>query len=521
MTLLAVDDLTVEIGGTPVVDGVGFAIAAGETLGLVGQSGSGKTMTALAIAGLLPPAARARGRVRFGAAELDPANATHWNGIRGRRIGFVFQDPYSSFDPLDTVGAQIAQASGLARGPARLRAVALLDECGLPDPSAAARAYPHQLSGGQLQRAGIAAALAADPDLLIADEPTTALDMTVQAQVLTLLKRLQDRRGMAMLFVSHDLAVVASMARAVAVMRAGRIVEMGPAGRVLRWPEHAYTRSLLAARPAGKLAGVAPPEEGDAALEAHGLVFSHPRRRLGAPAARALDGVDLRVDSGWCVGLVGESGSGKSTLARLAMGLLRPDGGTIRVFGRDPADRTRAKETARLAQIVFQDAGGSLNPRLTVETALVEPFALHGIGGRAERRERAAALLAEVGLAREHLARYPHELSGGQRQRVTIARALALDPSLLICDEPVTALDMTVQAQILALLRRIRDARALSMLFVGHDIGAIETLADRIAVLKDGRLVEQGAAAKVLRAPETAYTRALLDAVPRLDPVVA
>ncbi|MCM0020664.1 MAG: ATP-binding cassette domain-containing protein, partial [Tagaea sp.] len=219
---------------------------------------------------------------------------------------------------------------------------------------------------------------------------------------------------------------------------------------------------------------------------------------------------------GGCVGLVGESGSGKSTLARLAVGLLRPGAGSIRVFGRDPADRARAKESARRVQIVFQDASGSLNPRLTVESALIEPFAVHAIGTRAERRERAAALLAEVGLERAHLARYPHELSGGQRQRVTIARALALDPALLICDEPVTALDMTVQAQILALLRRIRDRRALSMLFVGHDIGAIETLADRIAVLKDGRLVEEGPAARVLRAPEAAYTRALLDAVPRL-----
>jgi ABC-type glutathione transport system ATPase component len=517
MTLVEVEGLNIEIGGTRVVDGASFSIAAGETLGLVGESGSGKTMTALALAGLLPPVARAAGRIRFGTQNLDTANARDWAGLRGRKIGFVFQDPYSSFDPLDAVGPQIALATGLATAPARARALKLLDECGLPDPAAVARAFPHQLSGGQLQRAGIAAALAASPDLLIADEPTTALDMTVQAQVLALLKRLQDRHGMAMLFVSHDLAVVAAMARMVAVMQAGRIVELDSVERVLRRPSHAYTRLLLAARPAGKLAGVAPPAASGSALEARGLVFLHPPRRRGTAPTRALEGVDLTVPQGWCVGLVGESGSGKSTFARLAVGLLRPRAGSIRVFGHDPADRSRAKHNARAAQIVFQDASGSLNPRLTVAAALAEPFALHAIGSRAERRDRAASLLDEVGLTTAHLERYPHELSGGQRQRVAIARALALDPALLICDEPVTALDMTVQAQILALLRRIRDRRALSMLFVGHDIGAIETLADRIAVLKDGRLVEEGPASRVLHAPEAAYTRALLDAVPRLE----
>jgi peptide/nickel transport system ATP-binding protein len=517
MTLVALEGLNVDIAGTRVVVDASFAIEAGETLGLVGESGSGKTMTALALAGLLPPVARANGRIRFGDRTLNPANAHDWAGLRGRKIGFVFQDPYSSFDPLDAVGPQIALATGLAPAPARARARALLDECGLPDPASVARAFPHQLSGGQLQRASIAAALAARPDLLIADEPTTALDMTVQAQVLALLKRLQDRYGMAMLFVSHDLAVVAAMARTVAVMQAGRIVEFDSVDRVLRRPSHAYTRLLLAARPAGKLAGVAPPTDSGAALEAQGLVFLHPPRRRGMAPTRALDGVSLSVPQGWCVGLVGESGSGKSTLARLGVGLLRPSAGTIRVFGHDPADRSRAKQNTRAAQIVFQDASGSLNPRLTVAAALAEPFALHAIGNRAERRERAASLLAEVGLAPAHLERYPHELSGGQRQRVAIARALALDPALLICDEPVTALDMTVQAQILALLRRIRDRRALSMLFIGHDIGAIETLADRIAVLKDGKLVEEGPAARILQAPEAAYTRALLDAVPRLE----
>ncbi|MCA3247273.1 MAG: ABC transporter ATP-binding protein [Azospirillum sp.] len=521
MTLLAADELTVEIGGKRVVDGVGFTIDAGATLGLVGESGSGKTMTALAIAGLLPPAARGLGRVRFGRAVLDAGKPGDWDGLRGARIGFVFQDPYTSFDPLDAVGAQIALASGLPAAQARERAIELLAECGLPNPAAAARAYPHQLSGGQLQRAAIAAALAGGPDLLIADEPTTALDMTVQAQVLALLRRLQATLGMAMLFVSHDLAVVGALARDVAVMRAGAIVERGPASRILTRPEHPYTRTLLDARPAGKLPGIEPPAIAAAALETSDLRYVHPARRRGMKPTLALDGVDLRVGNGECVGLVGESGSGKSTFARLAIGLVRPSAGAVRLFGNDPADRRHAKATARRAQMVFQDASGSLNPRLTVEAAMIEPFALHGVGTRAERRERAAGLLAEVGLEQAHLARYPHELSGGQRQRVAIARALALDPALLVCDEPVTALDMTIQAQILALLRRIRDKRGLSMLFVSHDIGAIETLADRVAVLKDGKLVEEGPAARVLRAPTAEHTRALLAAIPRLESAAA
>jgi ABC-type glutathione transport system ATPase component len=517
MTLLALDDLTVRFGDKRVVDGVSLALGAGKTLGLVGESGSGKSMIAAAIAGLLPPAARGTGRLRFGTAVLDIANEAAWGPLRGRRIGFVFQDPFASFDPLISVGAQIARASFLAPDAARRRAVALLDECGLPDPEGAARAFPHQLSGGQLQRAGIAAALAAEPDLLIADEPTTALDVSVQAQVLGVLKAAQAKHGMAMLFISHDLAVVADVADHVAVMREGRIVETGPVAQILTRPAHAYTRLLLSSRPAGKLPGTAPAGQGYV-FEAVGLDFAYPARRRGAVLAKALDGVSLKIARGACMGLVGESGSGKSTLGRIAVGLLRPRAGTIQVCGLDPLDRAYVAERARKVQMVFQDAAGSLNPRLTIEAALSEPFALHRLGARAEWRERAASLLAEVGLPREHLARYPHELSGGQRQRVAIARALALDPQFLVCDEPVTALDMTIQAQILALLRKLRDKRGLSMLFIGHDIGAIETLADRIAVMKDGRLIEEGTAAQVLGHPMAAYTRALLDAVPRLKP---
>ncbi len=518
MTLLSLENLTVAFDANRVVDGVSLSIAKGETLGLVGESGSGKSMTASAIAGLLPAAARGAGRLRFDGITLDISDEASWTRLRGRRIGFVFQDPFASFDPLISVGAQIARASFLAPDPAMRRAMALLEECGLPDPAGAARAYPHQLSGGQLQRAGIAAAIAAEPDLLIADEPTTALDVSVQAQVLRVLKAAQARHGMAMLFISHDLAVVGDNSDRVAVMRNGRIVETGSVARVLQAPAHEYTRLLLASRPSGKLPGSDALGQGYA-MEAKGLDFAYPARRRGATPAKALNGVSLKIPRGACLGLVGETGSGKSTLGRIAIGLLRPAAGTIRVCGLDPLDRTRVAERARKAQMVFQDAAGSLNPRLTIEASLSEPFALHRIGARSEWRDRAASLLGEVGLAREHLERYPHELSGGQRQRVAIARALALDPEFLVCDEPVTALDMTIQAQILALLRKVRDKRGLSMLFIGHDIGAIETLADRIAVMKDGSVIEEGAAAQVLNRPLAAYTRTLLDAVPRFKTV--
>ncbi len=520
MTLLSLENLTVAFDDKRVVDGASLSIAKGETLGLVGESGSGKSMIASAIAGLLPAAARGTGRLRFDGAQLDIANEASWTKLRGRRIGFVFQDPFASFDPLISVGAQIAQASFLAPEPAMRRAMALLDECGLPDPASAARAYPHQLSGGQLQRAGIAAAIAAEPDLLIADEPTTALDVSVQAQVLRVLKAAQARHGMAMLFISHDLAVVGEIADRIAVMRDGHIVETGPVAQVLRAPAHEYTRLLLASRPAGKLPGKDALAPGYA-MEAKAIDFAYPARRRGTTPTKALDGVSLKIPRGACFGLVGESGSGKSTLGRIAIGLLRPAAGTIRVCGLDPMDRGRIAERARRAQMVFQDAAGSLNPRLTIEASLSEPFALHRIGVKSEWRDRAASLLGEVGLAREHLARYPHELSGGQRQRVAIARALALDPEFLVCDEPVTALDMTIQAQILALLRKVRDKRGVSMLFIGHDIGAIETLADRIAVMKDGRVIEEGTAAQVLNHPLAAYTRTLLDAVPRFKAIEA
>jgi peptide/nickel transport system ATP-binding protein len=515
MLLLDAQGVSVRFGAQRAVDAIDLAIAAGETLGLVGESGSGKSLTALALAGLLPIAAQAEGRIILAGAELAADQPRAWDGLRGRRIGFVFQDPFASFDPLIRVGAQIAAACHAPRPAARERTLSLLADCGFQDPATIAAAYPHQLSGGQLQRASLAAALAGAPAVLIADEPTTALDVTVQAQVLDLLRRLRLRHAMALLFISHDLAVVGRIADRVAVMKDGRIVETGTVGRILASPAHPYTRQLIAARPAGRI-GPAAPAATTTALQATALGFRFAPRRPGEAATTALSDLSLDLPAGACLGLVGESGSGKSTFGRLAVGLLRPSTGAIRVFGMDPAAQATARRRARQVQMVFQDAAGSLNPRRTIRDSLIEPLALHAIGSGAERRDRAAALLDEVGLAPEHLARYPHELSGGQRQRVAIARALALDPALLVCDEPVTALDMTIQAQILRLLARIRAKRSLTMIFISHDIAAIETLADIVAVLHRGRLVEQGPAARVLAAPVADYTRALLAAVPRL-----
>jgi peptide/nickel transport system ATP-binding protein len=361
----------------------------------------------------------------------------------------------------------------------------------------------------------IAMALAADPALLIADEPTTALDATVQAQILALLVTLQARRGLAMLFVSHDLAVVEGIAQQVAVMQHGRVVEAGPTARVFAAPSHPYTAALLGSRP-GRIQRVESVDQPSVpALELCDLAVVFRPHRLGGAKLRAVDGVSFRIAPGEALGLVGESGSGKSTIARAAVGLLKPSAGTIRVFGHDPAEPGGRRAMARAVQMVFQDAAGSLNPRLTIAQILAEPLAVHELAPPTRRRARAQLLLEGVGLAAEHLDRYPHQLSGGQRQRVAIARALAVDPRLLVCDEPVSALDMTVQAQILDLLGRIRRERGLALLFIGHDLAAVGAVSERIAVMKDGRVVELGATDAVLQRPATAYAQALVGAMPR------
>jgi peptide/nickel transport system ATP-binding protein len=515
--------LSVRFGTAVAVADVSLALHRGRTLALVGESGSGKSLTALSLAGLLPPAAEAAGSLRLFGQEMRGASERAWRGLRGRRIGMVFQEPMASLNPGMRIGSQIAEslrAHTVLRGAGiRVRVLSLLEEVGLPDPQARVAAYPHQLSGGQQQRAMIAMALAAEPDLLLADEPTTALDTTVQAEILALLQRLQAARGLAMLFVSHDLRVVAGLAHDVAVMRHGHIVEQGPVARVFAAPAHPYTAALLASRPRPLPAPAVAPGP-VAALEAQALCVTYRPHRRGTAPVRALAGVSLSLPQGGALGLVGESGSGKSTLARAAVGLATPSAGTIRIFGQNPATPADRQAQARLAQIVFQDAAGSLNPRLPIAAILAEPLAVHALCRPAARRDRAAALLAEVGLEPAHLDRYPHQLSGGQRQRVAIARALAVDPRLLVCDEPVSALDMTVQAQVLELLARIRRERGLALLFIGHDLAAVAVVSDRIAVMKDGLLVEEGPVRQVLQAPRTAYARALIDAMPRGLPAV-
>ncbi|MEV7783085.1 ABC transporter ATP-binding protein [Kitasatospora sp. NPDC088351] len=521
--LVRVEGLRVSFPGAPrpAVDGVSLAIGPGECVALVGESGSGKSVTSRSLIGL----AGARARVSARTLEVAGADTTgfgerQWRAVRGRRVAMVFQDALTALDPLRTVGAEIAEAArlgGTAGPDGDARVVELLTAVGVPEPEARRTQYPHQLSGGLRQRALIASALAADAPLLIADEPTTALDAIVQAQILALLGRLKDE-GRGLLLVSHDLAVVAQLADRVLVLRRGGVVENGPAGRVLSAPEHPYTRMLLDAVPSGRppaRPAQAPPEAPDAeeaapVLTGRGLVKSF---ALGGP--RALDEVGFTLRAGEALGVVGESGSGKTTLARVAMGLSRPDAGEVLLHGRPwsalPERRRRAGRSA--IQFVQQDPYASADPRFTVARIIGE--ALPGLR-RAERARRCAELLDQVGLPAELLSRRPHQLSGGQRQRVAIARALAGRPQVLVCDEPVSALDVSVQAQVLELLDRLRRERGIALLFITHDLAVVRQVADRVLIMRGGSVVEEGETERIFEAPAHPYTRALLDAVLRL-----
>ena len=508
--LLEVRKLEVSFGERRVVRGVDLDIAPGEALAVVGESGSGKSLTMAALAGLTPPNARAAGAIRFDGVDL----AANIDGLRGRRIGFVFQDALGALNPFMRVGSQIAEgmAQHLPLGAAqrRARVDALLDEVGLSPADGYARRFPHQLSGGQRQRVAIAMAVACDPDLLIADEPTSALDVTVQARILDLLATLRRRRGLALILVTHDLSVAERVCERVAVMRDGLVVETGPLRQVFALPRHDYTRSLLAAR--GTVARVAGPVGGASrVVDLADVGVSYPMGPGRAPVL-AVRGVSFGIADGESVGLVGESGSGKSTIARILVGLARADRGRVRVFDEDPSTLRDRRAFARRCQIVMQDPAGALNPRLRIIDALSEPLLEHRLARRAEVESRCVDLLTEVGLQREHLARFPHQLSGGQRQRVLIARALALDPRLLICDEPVSALDMTIQRQILELLAALRRRRGMSMLFISHDLQAVASVCDRILVMRDGTLVEAGEARAILERPAASYTRELVAA---------
>ncbi len=542
--LLRVEDLHTHLqsAGRRVraVDGVSFDIRRGETFCLVGESGSGKSVTALSIIRLLPPriTRHPRGRIlldggvdgRGAPLDLLRASEAELCQVRGGRIAMIFQEPMTSLNPVFTVGEQIVEAlrlhhPELAPAEAEARALAALEAVQIPNARLRMGEYPHRLSGGQRQRVMIAMAMACEPDLLIADEPTTALDVTVQAEILRLMKELQARTGMSILFITHDFGVVSQMADRLAVMQRGRIVESGPLQRVLQAPEHPYTRALLAALPENLPRPPRPARRGtdETLLRLEGLKVHFPVRkgvlRRVVDHVRAVDGVDLTIRRGDIVALVGESGCGKTTLGRAILRLVPASAGRI-VFAGTDISRLPPRALLpyrRRMQVIFQDPMSSLNPRLTVATALTEPMRVHGIGASDEERiARAEEALRQVQLEPEHLWRYPHEFSGGQRQRIGIARALVLDPAFLVCDEVTSALDVSVQAEILQMLLRLRDERHLAMLFITHDIGVVEYISERMLVMYQGRIVEAGETAQVVRAPRDPYTQRLLAAVPRV-----
>ncbi|MEV8098921.1 ABC transporter ATP-binding protein [Kitasatospora sp. NPDC085879] len=622
--LLTVRDLTVDFGTAPAVRGVDLDLHRGETLGIVGESGSGKSVTALAVLGLLPGTARVGGSVRLEGRELVGLPARELAAVRGRKVAMVFQDPLSAFTPVYRIGDQIAEAvrihQPVDRATARKRAADLLDLVGIPAPDRALDSFPHEFSGGMRQRAMIAMAIANDPDILLADEPTTALDVTIQAQVLDVLRTAQRETGAALVLVSHDLGVIAGSADRVAVMYAGRIVETAPVDELFAAPRHPYTLGLIGAVPrldgrggplvpipgrppapeelghgcpfaarcplaedrcrtaepgltgtaepgpaesgtaepaadgaAGHLAACvkadelaerrpapaevypvpalpAPAEETrpraerDTVLSVRGLTKTFPllkgavfKRRTGE--VHAVDGVDLDIRRGETLGLVGESGSGKSTTLYELLRLTAPQGGRIEVLGQDTAvlDRAAAHRLRARVQIVFQDPAAGLDPRMPIGDVVAEPLLAQG-APREEIRRRIPELLRQVGLDPAHADRYPHQFSGGQRQRISIARALAVRPDLLVLDEPVSALDVSVQAGVLNLLQRLKAELGLAYLFVSHDLSVIRHLADRVSVMYLGRTVEAGAVTEVFERPRHPYTRALLSAVPLPDP---
>jgi peptide/nickel transport system ATP-binding protein len=519
MSFVSVSNLRVGFGATEAVRGVSFEIAPGECLALVGESGSGKTQTALALLGLTPSGGTVRADSLIVAGrDASAFQETDWRGIRGRQVGLVSQDALVSLDPLRRVGREVAEAIEVHQRDARetgKRVLSLLADVAVPEPEQRARQFPHELSGGLRQRALIASALAADPVLLIADEPTTALDATVQVQIVDLLASLK-RRGLGLLLVSHDLGLVARLADRIAVMKDGRIVETADAATLLSSPQHPYTRMLIDAVPGPKADRAGDDPGADAVLSARGLVKTY--RRPDRTPFRALDDVSLDLRAGTTLGVVGESGSGKSTLANLLLGLERPDAGTV-TLGTEPwSELPESRRRARRGriQVIDQDPFGALDPRHSVQRILTEALRLTDTP-RLERPARIAELLGQVGLTEEFRRRRPHQLSGGQRQRVAIARALARRPEILVCDEPVSALDVSVQRQVLDVLADLQQRLGLSMVFISHDLGVIRQLADDILVLKDGVAVEQGDAASVLETPQHPFTIRLLSAMPALS----
>ncbi|MDF2232991.1 ABC transporter ATP-binding protein [Albimonas sp. CAU 1670] len=521
--LLDVRDLAIGFrnreGVSQAVHGVSFHVERGETLALVGESGSGKSITALSTVGLLPDTAEVSGSVLYDGAEMVGAPERELRRVRGNDVSFVFQEPMTSLNPLHTIERQIGESlalhQGLSGAKARERTLDLMRKVGIRDPEERLGAYPHQLSGGQRQRVMIAMALANGPRLLIADEPTTALDVTIQAQILDLLKQLQRDEGLSMLFITHDLGIVRRIADRVAVMKDGHIVETNATAPLFADPQHAYTRKLLAAEPKG----TAPPAPADApvVVETPGLKIWFPIRRgllrKTVGHVKAVNHAQIAVHAGETLGIVGESGSGKTTLALALMRLISSDGPVV-FLGEDMQgrDAKALRPLRRQMQMVFQDPFGSLSPRMTIEQIISEGLTVHQLPGVDDPRAAVAEAMTEVGLDPAMMDRYPHEFSGGQRQRIAIARAMILKPKLLVLDEPTSALDMTVQVQIVDLLRRLQTRHGMAYLFISHDLKVVRAMSHRVIVMKTGDIVESGTAEEVFSAPRTDYTRELMRA---------
>ncbi|GIG40403.1 ABC transporter ATP-binding protein [Cellulomonas phragmiteti] len=569
--VLEVRDLSVDFAvnrrWVPAAIGLSYDVHAGEVLAIVGESGSGKSVSSMAILDLLPRNARVRGSIKLRGTELRGLSASRMRKIRGNDVAMIFQEPMTALNPAYTIGFQIIETLRLHRemspDDARERAIELLTMVELPDPDKAFRSYPHQLSGGQRQRAMIAQSLACDPALLIADEPTTALDVTVQAEILDLMRNLRDRLDSAVILITHDMGVVADLADRIAVMRQGLIVETGTSEDIFYRPQHPYTQELLAAVPhlggpeidltaalasatgaenlvqnvsaadleareaenARRLAAAAERERlrlasaGAPVLALAGVAIEYPKQGR-MPAFRAVQGADLVVHAGEVVGLVGESGSGKTTIGRAAVGLLPTVEGSLTVDGLDlrTADRAQMRALRRKVGMVFQDPSSSLNPRLPIGESIGEPLFLAGEAKGVALQRRIEELLDQVELPRAYRNRYPHELSGGQKQRVGIARAIALSPQLLVADEPTSALDVSVQARVLELLQDLQRRLQFACLFVTHDLAVVDMLADRIVVMRRGEIVEQGSRDEILRRPQHPYTQRLIAAVPLPNP---
>ncbi|QBK31331.1 ABC transporter ATP-binding protein [Roseitalea porphyridii] len=526
--ILTIEKLDLAIGGAPILRGIDLTVEAGQVHALVGESGSGKSMTALTTMRLLPNGARASGLIRFGDENLLTASETRMCALRGDEIGMVFQEPMTALNPVKTIGEQVAEGirwhTGANRADAEARAARMLERVGLPRARFPLDRYPHELSGGQRQRVVIAIACALRPKLLIADEPTTALDVVLQAQILDLLRELVAEDRMGLILISHDLGVVAGMADEITILRNGQVQEAGPAVEVLRAQKHPYTRQLAEASAHVPIWETrARPAEHWALLEVKNLVRDYPGPRTGLFARgapfRAVDDVSFTVPPGRSVGLVGQSGCGKSTLARIVLALDKPTSGIVSFDGMETSllDDRDLRPARREMQVVFQDPYGSFDPRQTVERLVAEPLHLEDrLLARSERRDRVAAALTEVGMPTDAMFRYPHEFSGGQRQRLAIARAIITRPKLVVCDEPVSALDVSIRAQILDLFARLNDELGLAYLFITHDLTVARAITHEVMVMDAGRIVERGATADVLDDPQTGAAQRLVAAAPDL-----